>query len=311
MSARSARNASDPSSRAGLEGHDVTLEVARPRVTPERDILRLSDVHFSYPDGTPVINGLSLAVPRGAIVGIVGPSGCGKSTLLNLLAGIARPTAGRIERDFVPGTHPISMVFQKDTVLPWLTVAENVTFYARFKTHGVKRGLIKRLTSRRSRGGAGVLEPDVADLLRFIGLLDRADAYPYQLSGGMRRRLAFLTAVAAKPQVLLLDEPFSSVDEPTRIGIHQDVFRIARSMQMTAILVTHDLAEAISLCDQVLILSSRPTSVVRNEAMPFGDDRQMFELRETPEFLEAYANLWHALTAQIRTPTTQQGPNDV
>ncbi|MEX2194316.1 MAG: ABC transporter ATP-binding protein [Thermoleophilaceae bacterium] len=256
------------------------------------EILTLRDVRFSYPSGTEVLEGVSLSIGAGEIVGIVGPSGCGKSTLLSLIAGLARPTGGRISRDLRGSRrHTLSMVFQKDTVLPWLTVAENVRFFTRFKRHGARRSRLRR--------GRDSIDDRVEELLEMAGLSDGGDAYPYQLSGGMRRRLAFLTAVAVYPQILLLDEPFSSVDEPTRIGIHQDVFQIARKMDMTALLVTHDLAEAITLCDRVVILSNRPASIASEQEVPFGDNRRMLELRETPEYLEIYARLWHDLTEQI------------
>lgn len=271
----------------------------------------LRDVHFAYPDGTEVLDGISLAIPRGAIVGIVGPSGCGKSTLLSIVAGLAYASGGSVERRLDGSDrHPLSMVFQKDTVLPWLTVAENVRFFARFKRHGMRRPLATRLRPRGARRSPDPLDGRVGELLTIVGLADRAGAYPYQLSGGMRRRLAFLTAVAAEPQLLLLDEPFSSVDEPTRIGIHQDVFRIARMMRMTTLLVTHDLAEAITLCDSVVILSNRPAQIAREQAISFGDERDMLALRETSEYLSLYGSLWHALRAQIAGAASDEEATD-
>jgi ABC-type nitrate/sulfonate/bicarbonate transport system ATPase subunit len=146
------------------------------------------------------------------------------------------------------------------------------------------------------------LDERVQELLAVGGLSDYADAYPYQLSGGMRRRVAFLAAVAPDPQILLLDEPFSSVDEPTRIGIHQDAYRITRMMEMTTVLVTHDLAEAITLCDRVVILSRRPSAVSKEYVIPFGESRQMLKIRETDEYLALYKSLWHDLGAQIAAP---------
>jgi ABC-type nitrate/sulfonate/bicarbonate transport system ATPase subunit len=115
----------------------------------------------------------------------------------------------------------------------------------------------------------------------------------------MRRRVAFLTAVAPLPRTLLLDEPFSSLDEPTRVEIHQDVLDIARKYEMTMVLVTHDLAEALSLCDEVLILSSQPGRVVSRHPVPFGPERVMLELRQTPDFLDMYGRLWRDLSEQI------------
>jgi NitT/TauT family transport system ATP-binding protein len=258
------------------------------------------DLHFSYADGTAAVQGISLRITSGSTVGIVGPSGCGKSTILGLVAGFLRPTSGTVAiRSPDSGRHPLSMVFQRETLLPWLTAEENVRMYALFQAHGIPRSKLLRRVSPLGAAKSRQLDARVAELLESVGLSDAAKKYPYQLSGGMRRRLAFLSAVAPNPQVLLLDEPFSSVDEPTRVAIHQDVFRITRSMQMTTILVTHDLAEAVSLCDRVIILTNRPAQIARDITVDFGADRVMLELRETPKFLELYGALWHDLRAQI------------
>jgi ABC-type nitrate/sulfonate/bicarbonate transport system ATPase subunit len=246
--------------------------------------LAFSDVRFVYENGLCAIDGLSLDVPAGSTVGVVGPSGCGKSTLLGLVAGRYRASAGRvsIEAD-ASGRHLRAMMFQKDTLLPWLTVEQNASLYYRFK--------------RRGRAGS---RERIQELLRVANIADFKDAYPYELSGGMRRRVAFVATVAPAPQVLLLDEPFSALDEPTRIAIHQDVFKIIRDLGMTAIIVTHDLAEAAALCDRVYVLTGRPGRTFSEHDVPFGRERDMLALRETPEFLDLYARLWHDLSQQIR-----------
>jgi ABC-type nitrate/sulfonate/bicarbonate transport system ATPase subunit len=260
------------------------------------DRVALDDIRFQYDDTGPVIDGLSLRIGVGETVGVVGPSGCGKSTLLALVAGLQQPTDGRVTKNVdQTAQHPLSMVFQKDTLLPWLTVANNVRFFSRLGRN--RRG-------RRAADG-GALDERVVELLRVGGLVDYADAYPYQLSGGMRRRVAFLAAVAPDPQILLLDEPFSSVDEPTRIGIHQDVYRITRMMATSTILVTHDLAEAITLCDRVVILSRRPSTVAEQHVMPFGSEREMLAIRETDQYAVLYKSLWHDLGAQIGLANAQ------
>jgi NitT/TauT family transport system ATP-binding protein len=255
---------------------------------PTGTLVDVRSVGFRYPTGEqPVLEGVQLSVEAGRSVGIVGPSGCGKSTLLALLAGLLRPSAGTIDWSPSPaGRHAISMVFQKDTLLPWRTVTQNILFS-------------NELREARRATGAGPAKPPVEDLLAIAGLTGAAQLYPHQLSGGMRRRVAFLTAVAPLPRTLLLDEPFSSLDEPTRVEIHQDVLDIARKYEMTMVLVTHDLAEALSLCDEVLILSSQPGRVVSRHPVPFGRERVMLELRQTPDFLDMYGRLWRDLSEQI------------
>jgi ABC-type nitrate/sulfonate/bicarbonate transport system ATPase subunit len=175
------------------------------------------------------------------------------------------------------------MVSQKETLLPWLRVKDQVGLHFRLR-HQQKTERVRTW---------------VLDLLDLVGLREFQDAYPYQLSGGMRRRVAFLTAVAPLPQVLLLDEPFSSVDEPTRLVIHQDVFDITREYEITTVLVTHDLAEAMSLSDQLVIMTRGPGRVAAKHAMPFGRERDIVSLREHEEFLGLYGTLWRELGAQL------------
>jgi NitT/TauT family transport system ATP-binding protein len=251
-------------------------------------LLAVEDVDFAYPGGTPVLDRLSISVPQGSITGVVGPSGCGKSTLLALISGLLAPNRGRVawasDADD-PNRHPLTMMFQKDTLLPWLTVEDNV-------------GLHFRLA--KSPLGREQQKERIAELIRLAGLQGAERKFPYQLSGGMRRRTAFLASVAPHPRTLLLDEPFSALDEPTRIGIHQDIFDIVRREGITVLLITHDLGEAISLSDQVLVLSAQPASVFRRFDIPFGEKRNFLELRESAQFLEMYGHVWEQLAVQIQ-----------
>jgi NitT/TauT family transport system ATP-binding protein len=258
---------------------------------PDSDAVVFDHVGFTYPNGTQAIGSIDLAIREGRILGICGPSGCGKSSLLALLAGLTTPTVGELTWSPDPLTaggrgpaprHPLSMVFQKDTLLPWKTVEGNVRFF-------------EKLHRRTGAGDDHVVD----ELLDVVGLGDHRAEYPYQLSGGMRRRLAFITAMAARPRTLLLDEPFSALDEPTRIAVHQDVFDIVRRLSTTVVLVTHDLAEAATLCDEIVILTQRPAVVATRHAIPFGEQRDVEELRQKPEFLEVYGALWHDLSLQI------------
>jgi NitT/TauT family transport system ATP-binding protein len=251
-------------------------------------VVSFHSVGFTYADGTRAIRDVTLDVPEGQVLGVCGPSGCGKSTLLSLLANINKPSSGAIAWSPDHGgadssgrpRHPISMVFQQDTLLPWLTVEGNV-------------GLSKKFARQRSA------DPFLSELITMVGLDEFRRSLPYQLSGGMRRRLAFITAMAARPRVLLLDEPFSSLDEPTRVAIHQDILSVIKRLGTTVVLVTHDLAEAATLCDEVVILSGHPGTVATRHEVPFGSDRDVLALRQEPAFLELYGKLWHDLRSQI------------
>ena len=261
---------------------------ASPAAAAGHALLNVDNVSFAYPGGTPVLDGMSIAVPAGSITGVVGPSGCGKSTLLALLAGLLQPGTGRIvwSRDEVqPPRHPLTMMFQKDTLLPWLTVEDNIGLH--FRVSDSRLGKAERKTR-------------IAELVRLAGLEGAERKFPYQLSGGMRRRTAFLASVAPHPRTLLLDEPFSALDEPTRIGIHQDIFNIVKREGITVLLITHDLGEAISLSDQVMVLTSQPATVFRRFDIPFGAERNFLALRELPEFLELYGQVWEQLAVQIQ-----------
>jgi len=269
----------------GEDGVDEDTTLATP--TGATRCCAVADrVDFVYPTGVRALRGLSLEVPEGQVTAVIGPSGCGKSTLLRLIGGLVQPDGGdlRVPVREAPVQVPISMVFQTDTLLPWMTVTQNVS-------------LAFKLGRRGRKATAGRAE--ITRLLAMVGLADFGDAYPYQLSGGMRRRVAFVTAVAPGPRLLLLDEPFSSLDEPTRVTIHQDVLQIVRNLSMSVILVTHDLAEAITLADRVAILSARPACVVTVHDVPFGRDRNVFELRQRPEYLALYGELWNALSREI------------
>jgi NitT/TauT family transport system ATP-binding protein len=245
----------------------------------------LRGVTYSYPDGTKTLDDFSCEVGRGEIIAIIGPSGCGKSTLLRVLTGLVQPQQGEAEVAAGPDGRPgnTTMVFQEDVLLPWLSVRDNVGLYAKF-------------SGQRGRK----VDDWVKSLLTMMRLDDRIDAFPGQLSGGMRRRVGVLQPLAASPTLLLLDEPFSSVDEPTRIAILGDLRSLLRELRTSAVLVTHDLAEAISVSDRILIVTKRPMHMARAFDVDLGETRDLFAIREDPAYLALYREAWEALRKEIQ-----------
>jgi NitT/TauT family transport system ATP-binding protein len=200
-------------------------------------LLRLQGVEQSF-GGVRVLAGVDLEVRRGEFVAVVGPSGCGKTTLLNLCSGWLRPTAGVVTR---PGR--LRMVFQQDGLFPWLTVGENVRL-------GLRHVGDEKERSR--RGDA---------LLDLVGLRSFEAHYPHQLSGGMRQRVELVRALGGETDLLLMDEPFSSLDYLTRLRLRGELARLLRDAPRTVVLVTHDIEEAAQLADRVLLLTDRPAQI--------------------------------------------------
>lgn len=272
---------------------------------PAKALLEVAHLKYAYPatrssGGQQVlaVEDVSFALEPGSVLSIVGPSGCGKSTLLSLIAGLAPPISGTVawtpsnaEALAKKAQRLYTMVFQKDTLLPWLRVEANIGWGLRY--------LDLSDAERKQR---------VSQLLELVGLTEFRRAYPYQLSGGMRRRVGFLSGVAPMPQVILLDEPFSALDEPTRVNIHVEVMRIVAELGMAVVLVTHDLGEAITMSDRVCILTKRPAQVAKIFDIPFGKDRDVRALRETDEYQSIYKSLWHELNVQIARAQADKAP---
>jgi ABC-type nitrate/sulfonate/bicarbonate transport system ATPase subunit len=212
--------------------------------------VELSNVTKTYSDPPQVVTALhdiSFQVNQGEFLCIVGPSGCGKSTLLRMIAGLDQPSSGQIrfKGDLVTGPHPkISMVFQTFALLPWRTVIQNVEFGLEVK-HVPKKE--RRTISR--------------ELLEMVGLKESENLYPKQLSGGMKQRVGIARALAVDPEVVLMDEAFSAIDEFTAEALREEVSEIHAETQKTFLLVTHNLPEAIELADRILVLSSRPAKI--------------------------------------------------
>jgi NitT/TauT family transport system ATP-binding protein len=210
---------------------------------------------------------ISVELRPGEAVSIVGPSGCGKSTLMRLIAGLEPPTAGAIRIGDRPVTGPvpdIGIVFQRDLLLEWRRVLGNVMLPAEIK-------------------GLGDLQARAGELLAELDIAAFADAYPWQLSGGMRQRVAIARALLTGPKLLFLDEPFSALDALTRDQMNVLLQRLQTSQGVTTLLITHSISEAIFCADRVLVMSGRPGSVLDDIRVPFERPRRL-AVRETPAF---------------------------
>jgi len=254
-------------------------------------VIELREVSKAYQTDkghTWAVGNVSLAIEKGEFVSIVGPSGCGKSTLLNMIAGFLEPTSGsiRVAGKPVQGKLPASLgyIFQKDTLLPWFTVYRNVALGLRF--HGVPEAQI------RSR---------VKELLELGHLTGFEQAYPHELSGGMRRRVALLMSLAVEPSLLMLDEPFGALDTHTKTHLHRELMEIWSKLGQTVVMVTHDLDEAITLSDRVIVLSSPPSQVLLDERIDIPRPRDVFTVRESPIFMKHFQSVWSVLGEQFRS----------
>lgn len=233
-----------------------------------------------YFDDLHVLDNISFQLTEGDFVSLLGPSGCGKSTLLNLVAGLLVPTSGTIARDGIEVTAPgpdRSMVFQDDAVFPWYTVAQNVEYGLRVK--GVEKG-------ERRQKAQGFID--------LVGLSGREDAYPYQLSGGMRKRVDVARALAAEPDVLLMDEPFASLDAMTKTRLQAEFLKIWEDSRATVLFVTHDVEEALYLSERVFVMSTGPGQLFHQTDVPFPHPREE-SLRTSTEFQDHRAELIDAL----------------
>jgi len=239
-------------------------------------ILRFDDVGYTYHSSGGEVNAishLSFDVEKGEFVAVIGPSGCGKTTVLSLAAGLLTPSYGKVLR----GDAEFGYMLQRDALFPWRTVEKNI-----FLPLEIKR----RDTPKMREYATGLAEK--------YGLKDFLKKKPTELSGGMRQRVALIRTLAAKPDILLLDEPFSALDYQTRLKVCDDVQGIIKSEQKTAILVTHDVSEAIALSDRVIVLSARPATVAAQHVVSFGDGSPK-KRRECEEF----SHLFETLRAEL------------
>lgn len=250
-------------------------------------ILELKHIHYAYHnlDGeTPALTDISFALNKGEFVAIVGPSGCGKSTLLSLIAGLLVPEKGLIKingKYLRESTTNVGYMLQHDELFEWRTVYNNVIL-------GLE---VQHMMTARTREKAH-------ELLDFYGLKQFEHARPSELSGGMRQRAALIRTLVLDPDLLLLDEPFSALDYQTRLNVGDDIGQIIRKEEKSALLVTHDLSEAISLADRVIILSGRPASIRQTIPLIFELEQDTpLNRRNAPEFKTYFNLIWKELNS--------------
>ena len=248
-------------------------------------VLELKNISHSYHNTegeTPALKDLSYFLKKGEFISIVGPSGCGKSTLLSLIAGLLVPESGTIlinGKQLKESTTNIGYMLQRDHLFEWRTIYNNVIL-------GLE---IQHMLTARTRRKAH-------QLLEQYGLESFANARPSELSGGMRQRAALIRTLVLEPDLLLLDEPFSALDYQTRLTVGDDIGQIIKKEQKTAILVTHDLSEAISLGDRVIVLSERPATVQQTIPLSFSlEEDTPLHRRNAPEFKTYFNLIWKEL----------------
>lgn len=242
----------------------------------------ISKNYHSLKGETTAIKDISFNLNNGELLSIIGPSGCGKSTLLNILSGILKPSNGKItflNEKLDKNLNKIGYMFQKDHLFEWNTVWDNVTLGLKIK---------KILTKEKIEF--------VENLLKEYNLSQFKNHYPKELSGGMRQRVALIRTLALSPELLFLDEPFSALDYQSRLKACDDVFHILKRENKTAIMVTHDIAEAISMSDRVIVLTKRPATIKNSLTITFKNNNlSPFKKRNEPEFKDYFDFLWKEL----------------
>ena len=247
--------------------------------------LELKDISKIYQDDTGetlAIKNFSYKFRNAEFVTLLGPSGCGKSTLLSIIAGLESPSSGNVLLNGIDITNKrsnIGYMLQKDYLLEWRTILKNVVLGLEIK---------KELADENIEY--------VKKLLKTYGLSDFINKYPSQLSGGMKQRVALIRTLATKPEILLLDEAFSALDYQTRLDVSTDVYRIIKSENKSTIMVTHDIPEAISMSDKIIILSHRPATIKNIHEIKFDiENRNPLNCRDHPNFRKYFDTIWKEL----------------
>lgn len=253
------------------------------------EINNLSLIYQSIKHETTALTNVNLKIKEQEFVSIVGPSGCGKTTILSLISGLIKPTTGEVKvlnkipnpKDNVSG-----YMFQRDNLLPWRNIESNIYFGLEIK---------KKKTQERKKYAI--------DLANKYGIGEFLKKHPSELSGGMRQRVALIRTLALKPELLLLDEPFSALDYQTRLQLCDDVFDIIKKEKKTAILVTHDLMEAITMSDKIIVLSARPGTIKAIHKTKFDINLTPFERRQTDECKKLFDKIWQEIQNENQNKT--------
>lgn len=250
-------------------------------------VLKIKQISKSYPTRNGellALHEVDITVQDQEFISIVGPSGCGKSTLLKIIAGILPPTRGTVDFQSPNSANTLrtDLVFQEHGLFPWLDVVSNVAF-------GLKMQGVEKSTRNKK----------ALDFLNKFGLKDFTDAYPYQLSGGMKQRVALARAIVSDPSIMLMDEPFGALDSQTRMLLQEELVTFWRDLRKTVIFVTHDIDEAILLSDRVLIMSSRPGKIVKEFLIPTEIKRNLSD-RFHPLIHDLKKEIWHLIKYEVQ-----------
>ena len=254
--------------------------------------IRLRDLAKTFPTKSGpfvALDPITLDVPAGCFFMLVGPSGCGKTTLLRILAGLEKPSSGTVEIAAPSAGRPgNSMVFQGDSLFPWMTVKENAAY-----------GLAMRRRPKKE------IDEIVGHYLARTGLAHFHDVYPHQLSGGMRQRVSIARAFANDPDILLMDEPFSALDEQNKVLLQEELLRIWEETRKTVMFITHSVDEAVTLGDRIMIMTAHPGRAKLTIDVPFERPRSVLELRARPEYGELVYAIWGHLRDEVQRARAQ------
>jgi NitT/TauT family transport system ATP-binding protein len=251
------------------------------------EVRNLSKVFVGKTGGLRAVDNVSFAIRTGEFVSLLGPSGSGKSTILNMIATLVEPTEGSILIDGAAQTNKanpkVGYMFQRDTLFPWRTVSGNIAYA--LEAAGVDSQECRRR---------------VTECIGQAGLNGFEHSYPSALSGGMRQRVQLMRTLIRKPEVLLMDEPFGALDTHTKLDMHRVLLDIWERERQTVLFVTHDLAEALTLSDRIILLAARPGRIKTVFDVGFTRPRDEVSLRETDEYARLFSNVWHSLGEEFR-----------